>query len=206
MNIPKSGWFYAFSVIVDINSSVKLVAENTLPGGIADYMADVLGGAITAIEKSGGSVIGIMGDAIFGIVDTADAVVVACATIAKDVNRQREYLTGTDYESAVPTLPGLKIGVEYGQLNVSKISSNAMGELPFCIGGGTNYAARIADAGVGNRCNIGPDAMKAGLDQYIIDDGPGWIEGKSGEGTYTYWKLDLSDIWIEGDDSEKEFW
>lgn len=65
MNIPKSGLFSAFSLIVDINSFTRLVAFHDL-SNISNYVHDVLIGSVSAIEDCGGSVIGVMGDAILG--------------------------------------------------------------------------------------------------------------------------------------------
>lgn len=198
MNIPENGHFHAFSLIADINSFTKLVANHDLPAGISAYVRDVLAGSIAAVEECEGSVIGVMGDAIFGVLPTSDAAFNACVLIARDVDRLCSYLSGTDYEEGVPELPSLKVGVEYGPLSASTISSAALGTIPFCIGPATNYAARIIAAGVGNRCHVGPAAMHAGLSNYIEFNKAIQIEGKAGESKYQYWKLDLSDVWIEG--------
>ena len=198
MNIPKSGLFSAFSLIVDINSFTRLVAFHDL-SNISNYVHDVLIGSVSAIEDCGGSVIGVMGDAIFGVLESSDVVVQSCSAIAKDVNALCEYLAGTEYEEGVPGLPSLKIGIEYGTLSAATIRSDALGTIPFCIGPATNYAARILGAGKGNRCHVGPKAMQAGLSEYIHLDQFLEVDGKPGEPTYGYWQLDLSDIWIEGE-------
>jgi len=199
MIIPKSGRFQAYSIIVAINGFTGLVAHNELCVGISQYVRDVLSGSIVSIEESGGSVIGVMGDAIFGILDSSESVFHSCIKIAKDLNNLCEYLAGTDYEESVPSLPSLKIGVELGTLDVSTIETDALGTIPFCLGPATNYAARILGAGKGNRCHIGPNAFYAGLNAYIGEDQMREVCGKAGEPTYQYWQLDLSDIWIEGD-------
>lgn len=198
MNVPESGFFQAFSIIADINGFTKLVANHALPAGISGYVRDVLIGSVSAIEKCGGSVIGVMGDAIFGVLPSSDAAFHSCVTIAKDVNELCSYLAGTEFENEVPELPSLKVGLEYGTLSASTICSEALGTIPFCIGPATNYAARIIAAGEGNRCHIGPSAMDAGFDRYIKYENALYVTGKQGEPIYQYWQLDLSDIWIEG--------
>lgn len=197
MNIPNTGYFSAFSLIVDINGFTNLVSKHELHD-ISQYVHDVLIGSISAIEDCGGSVIGVMGDAIFGVLEDSDAVVKSCISIANDLNAQCEHLSRTGYAKDLPALPSLKIGIEYGLLNAKKITSVALGSIPFCIGPATNYAARILGAGQGNRCHVGPEAMHAGLSDYIRPDQIFEVDGKPGEPTYKYWRLNLSDLWIEG--------
>ena len=198
MDIPKSGYFDAFSVIVDINGFTRLVADHT-DVHIATFVRDVLYGAIGAIEDAGGSVVGVMGDAVFGILPTAQAVWDACFDIAKDLDSQCSYLAQNGFQEAIPELPSLKIGVEFGALAVSTIQTTALGQLPFYIGPATNYAARILGAGSGNRCHIGPRAVAAGMDEYVDQDAFDEVAGKKGEPTYRFWCLDLSDVWVAGE-------
>lgn len=198
MKIPKDGNFTAFSMIVDINGFTSLVAENELSGGIANFVRDVLSGSIQAVEEAGGSVIGINGDSVFGILPDADRIVQACVAIAKDVDSQCSYLDKTGYKELIPKLPSMKIGVEYGLLAASTITTEALGTLPFCIGPATNYAARIIAAGKGNRCHIGPKAFDHGLNQYFSTSSILEVPGKRGEPPYQYRQLSMSDVWIEG--------
>ncbi len=196
MEIPKYGHVDAFSIIVDINGFTSMVARSD-GNLIADFVRDTLAGAISAIEKCDGNVVGIMGDAVFGVLPDVDHAAGACFLIAKDVNDVCEYLArapGWEYASPGPTI---KIGIELGWLNVSEISTSAMGNMPFLIGPATNYAARILEVGEGNRCHVGPAAAAAGFDKYQL--GPlQYAPGKKGEAPYQYRQLDLSDIWIEG--------
>jgi hypothetical protein len=65
------------------------------------------------------------------------------------------------------------------------------------VGDAINYAARITKPGVGNRCHVGPQAAAKGLDNYRLE-GPLEAKGKKGEGSYDFFKLDMSETWIEG--------
>jgi class 3 adenylate cyclase len=205
MDIPKKTYFPAFSMIVDVNSFTRLVAENDLGVGVAQYVRDILTGPIVAIEKAGGSVIGVMGDAIFGILPDADSAADACREVARDLNLMCEYLDGTEFLEGVPHPPTLKIGVEYGWLTNSTVTTSALGEIPFCIGPATNYVSRIIAAGEGNRCHVGPAAYAAGMDRWIGDEEVREVAGKKGEPIYRYYKYDLGEIWREGHNDEGEF-
>jgi class 3 adenylate cyclase len=198
MNIPKSGYFHAYSLIADINSFTNLVNYHQLPAGVADYVRDVLVGAIAAIENCEGSVIGVMGDAIFGTLPDADSAMGACISIAKDVNEICKYLASSPFEKEIHELPSMKIGVEYGILQASTINSAALGTIPFCIGPATNYAARIIAVGEGNRCHIGPKAIATGFNKHINETCVQEVNGKRGEPNYQYWVLNLGNVWVEG--------
>lgn len=67
---------------------------------IAQFTRDVLGGAIRAIEEMDGEVVGFMGDAILGLVRTAESTVFACCGIAKNLNKQCEYISSQQNESS----------------------------------------------------------------------------------------------------------
>lgn len=206
MQIPKDSNFPAFSMIVDINGFTNLVSRHELGVGVAQYVRDILAGSIHAIESAGGSVIGVMGDAVFGILPDAESAVLACIGAAKDLDRMCAYLDGTDYLRSVPAPPTLKIGVEYGTLSNSTIGTEALGRMPFCIGAATNYVSRIIAPGVGNRCHVGPAAYEAGMKDWMSGATPMSVEGKQGEPSYTYYKFDLGDTWVEGPQENGEFY
>jgi class 3 adenylate cyclase len=201
MIIPELGSIRAFVILVDINRFAKMVKE-CQESLIAQFTRDVLSGAISAIEKENGEVIGFMGDAILGMLPDPDATACACFGIAKDLNSQCEYLSETQKEipeswTYAPGGPSLKISVEYGTLDISTIQSKFLGTQKLLIGDAINYAARISHAGSGNRCLIGPMAVKEGISNYQVE-GPFFIRGKRGEGNYEYYRLPLGDFWIEG--------
>ena len=206
MIIPKNSDFAAFSMMVDINGFTALVLKNELSAGVGQFVCDVLSGSIRAIEDAGGSVIGINGDAIFGILPDANSAAQACHMVAKDLNAVCDYLDGTDYLDEVPSPPTLKIGVEYGILSNSTISTNALGEIPFCIGPATNYCSRIIAPGEGNRCHVGPEAYANGMDKWIGEQQPREVTGKPGEPIHTYYKYDLGEVWREGPREDGEFY
>ncbi|CAL8477068.1 hypothetical protein [Caballeronia sp. S22] len=206
MEIPQLSHFPAFSMIVDVNSFTALVAQNQLGAGVAQFVRDILIGPIAVVERGGGSVIGVNGDAIFAILPDAESTFMACAGIAKDLNSTCSYLAGTDYITSIPAPPSLKIGVEYGMLDNGTIATKALGRIPFCIGPATNYAARIIAAGAGNRCHIGPAAYDAGMDAWLSGQGIFKVAGKPGEPDYFYYQLDLGDTWIEGQRDDGEYY
>jgi class 3 adenylate cyclase len=201
ISIPRSGAISAFAMIVDINGFTGMV-ENAEGDDIAQYTRDVLVGAIEAVENNGGEVVGLMGDAFYALLSDADEVFKCCVGIAKDLDRQCEYISECQSEtpelfSFSPGGPGLKIGIEYGLLDISPIHSNYLKAQNLFIGNAVNYASRITAAGKGNRCLIGPKAAKQGLNQYS-HRGPFTVKGKAGEKRYTYFELDLDDIWWTG--------
>jgi class 3 adenylate cyclase len=201
MKIESNKSVSAFAIIVDINSFNSMVAAS---GGllIAQFTRDVLAGAIEAIEEESGEVVSFMGDGIFGLVPTAETAFRSCVRIAKDLDQQCAYISGQQNHTPqgwgfAPGGPSLKVGVEYGTLDVSLIRSRCLGQRKLVIGDAINYAARITSPGEGNRCHIGPRAAANGLQAYPLSR-LHRTKGKPGEGTYTYYKLDLSDTWIEG--------
>ncbi|HEF5783634.1 hypothetical protein WK80_08195 [Burkholderia multivorans] len=206
MEIPPLQHFPAFSMIVDVNSFTALVAQNGLGAGVAQFVRDILLGPIAVVEREGGSIIGVNGDAIFAILPDADSTYMACVGIAKDLNNICSYLADTDYITSIPAPPSLKIGVEYGILDNSTITTKALGTIPFCIGPATNYAARIIAAGAGNRCHIGPAAYNAGMDAWLSGQTTLEVDGKRGEPAYSYYELDLGDTWIEGQRDDGEYY
>jgi class 3 adenylate cyclase len=205
-DILENGENKLFAIIVDINSFTKMVAK---PNAIliAQFTRDVLAGGINAVEKSGGNVVGFMGDAFLAIHKDAEKVFKCCIGIARDLDKICDYISNTKNAFPFsPKGPSLKIGIEYGFIDISDISSKFLGTQKLFIGEPINYAARIMEAGFGNRCNIGPNAYNKGLKDFIDEnDGPFLIEGKKGENTYTYYELDLGDIWREGD-SKESYW
>lgn len=212
MEVPKDKIIQAFAMIVDINGYTPMIANATYCNGIAQFVRDVLAGGIYAVEKNGGAVVSFMGDAFLAILDNPDSVLMTCVGIAKDLDRLREYLS-SDKEDCPDEWefhkggPGLKIAVEYGWIDISTISSSLLGEQRLLAGHCINYANRISSAGIGNRCHIGPAAMKKGMDSWH-SEGPFTAKGKTGEDDYEYWQLDLSDVWIEGaiEPGEEIFW
>ncbi|MEK7674812.1 MAG: adenylate/guanylate cyclase domain-containing protein [Verrucomicrobiota bacterium] len=202
MTIPELGTIKAFAMIVDINHFTRMVAEDDT-GLIAQFVRDVLSGPIAAIESCDGEVVGYMGDAILGVLPTGDGAAFACFDIAKDLDRQCEYIFNHQEDfpqdwAFAPGGPSIKIAIEYGSLDVSTISSRFLGTHRLLIGDAINYASRITSGGVGNRCHIGPiAAAMAPFSGYTLH-GPRSVRGKAREGVYTYYELDLSDIWVEG--------
>jgi len=79
-------------MIVDINHFTRMVAEND-GELIAQFTRDTLMNPIEAIERYDGQVVGFMGDAILGVVPTGENAVSACIDIAKQLDRQCEYMT-----------------------------------------------------------------------------------------------------------------
>src|SRR5712691_12632476 len=155
LRLAKDDGLHAFAMIVDINSFTTMVAHPK-SNVIAQFTRDVLIGAVNNIESMGGEVVGFMGDAILGLLDTAENTYGACAGIAKDLNEQCEYMSiqqkkSPDDWAFCPGGPSLKLGIEYGYLDTSTISSKRLGEQLLLVGDAINYAARITKPGVGNR-------------------------------------------------------
>lgn len=201
--IPKDGHIQGYAIIVDLNQFTSMVSKAEETGdAIAQFTRDALSGAIFEIEAEGGEVVAFMGDALLGFMPEGDGVALACFGIAKDLDRQCEYISnaqeGNDYTwPFAPGGPSLKISVEYGMMDVSTIDSRLLGEHRLLIGSPINYAARISKAGKGNRCIIGPAAAKKAFSSYTLD-GPRKIKGKPREPDYECYLLDLGDIWIDG--------
>ncbi len=180
---------------------------------LAQFTRDILSGAISAIEDHEGEVIGIMGDAIFGIIPQGPHIYAACVTIAKTVDEVSEYFSLHQQEFPqdwhyVPGGPSLKICIEFGWMDVSTITTRYLGTQKLLIGPAINYASRIGRAGTGNRCLLGPTAAHMpDLSRYSLR-GPLSIGGKDSEGEYTYYELDFSEVWREGERSlnDESYW
>jgi class 3 adenylate cyclase len=204
LNIPSIGHIDAYAMIVDLNQFTSMVAKaEEVDDLIAQFTRDALSGPIMEIEAEGGEVIAFMGDAILAVIpDHGDSVVKACFGIAKDTDRQCEYISNIQSDSKdvwpfAPGGPSVKVSIEYGRLDVSTIQSRFLGEHRLLIGSPINYAARINAAGKGNRCIVGPRAAQLAFSSYGLD-GPQWVKGKRGEQSYEYYLFSMGDIWIEG--------
>jgi class 3 adenylate cyclase len=137
----------AFAMIVDINGFTQMVAK---AGGesIAQFTRDVLAGGIAAVEHNGGEVVGFMGDAFYALLFDPDNVFGCCAEIAKDLDAQGEYISGSPgLFSFSPGGPGLKVGIEHGSFDVATISSNYLNGQKLFIGSAVNYA-RTAETAI----------------------------------------------------------
>jgi len=203
MNLPEIGTIEAFAMIVDVNGFTQIVSRSKRSDGIAQFIRDVLIGGIEITKKHGGLVVNLMGDAFLALLDDTHSVYMVCVGIAKDLDRQCEYIS--EHQENYPNNwqyarggAGLKIAVEYGWIDISDLYGEPLGCHKLFIGPPINYASRILAAGDGNRCLVGPEAMNSrGLNQWR-NYGPFTIHGKPGEGDYIYWQLALGDIWREG--------
>jgi class 3 adenylate cyclase len=202
MELPRQGFIEAYAMIVDINGFTSIV-DKSLGHNIAQHIRDVLNGGIDSVESNNGQVIGFMGDAFFAVLPKTSDVLNCCEQIAKAVASQSTSISKDPKSTPIywpytPNGPSLKVSVEYGWMDVSTIGSRAIGEQRLMIGPPINYANRIGSAGEGNRCLIGPNAAQLiGVDREDLI-GPFKVEGKKGEGIYTYYRLDLSHLWNEG--------
>jgi class 3 adenylate cyclase len=214
MELTKSRAIEAFAMVVDINSFTPMVSKAAAASydSIAQFVRDVLSGAIDVVEKNDGEVVSFMGDAFLAVMENAESVYMACIWIAKNLDRVCEYISNQQSEDPnswnfARGGPGLKIGIEYGWIDISTISCKLLGEQRLLIGPPINYASRIASCGEGNRCNVGPEAMDRGINEWSAE-GPYSISGKHNKGDYTYWVIDLGDIWREGviEEGEDTYW
>ena len=202
-DIPEWGFIDAYALIVDLNGFTSMVRSAEAKGGsAAQFVRDVLAGAIEEVEFHGGEVVGFMGDAILGVITSGEDVVSACFGIADDLDRQCEYISNaqrksSDLFSLAPVGPSLKIAIEFGSLDVSSIESRLLGQQRLFVGTAINHASRIAAAGVGNRCLVGPAAAREAFSSYGLE-GPYSIVGKPGEPPYEYYNFSMGDVWIEG--------
>ena len=210
LKIPKSGSINAFAMVIDINHFAGMVRRaETSPDSIAQFTREVLSGAIMEVEAHGGHVVGFMGDAILGLIEDGEAAVKTCFSIARDVDRQCEYvsLEQNDCKGIWQYAPGgasLKIAIEYGRMDVSTISSRYLGVHKLFVGNAVVYATRISRAGRGNRCVVGPLAART-FKEYGLD-GPYSVAGKPGEPRYKYYRFDMSEIWREGPKRKETYW
>ena len=200
-------------MIVDINGFTSMVAKANQTNIIAQFVRDALSGSIQIVERYDGSVVSFMGDAFLAVLDNPDSVFSSCVGIARDIDRQCEYISGhqVDYPFDWHYAKGgvsMKISIEYGWIDISTIYSELLGEQRLLIGPAINYASRISTGGEGNRCLVGPEAFnKGGLGEYT-NSGPYSVNGKNNEGNYSYWELDLGDIWREGriESGDETYW
>lgn len=204
--IQKNRGLELFAMIVDINQFAIMVkaSEGNL---IAQFVHDILCAGIASVENSGGEVVGFMGDAYFAVHNDPEKIFQCCNEIAKDVNKSCDYISrNSDSFQFSPKGFSLKIGIEYGYIDISEISSKFLGTQKLFIGDAINYAARIISTGRGNRCHVGPMAYENGLSSFVDDDnGPLKVSGKPGESDYEYYRMKLEKIWNEGE-SETLYW
>jgi len=206
--IPKDGTFSAYAMFVDLNGFTVMVnrAREESGGGVgvAQYVRDVLVGAVQVIEANEGGVAGIIGDALLGVVPTGQHIFDIVIGIARDIDRTCEYISGHQAENSqawtfAPGGPSIKICIEYGEIEVSEMTTTILGTQQLLIGQCINYASRLGKAGKGNRCLVGPiAAAMPDLKHYPLS-GPFTIGRKESEGEYTFHRLDLSHIWRERD-------
>lgn len=192
--IGKLHSFECVALVVDINASERLLAVDDR-GSAAQFFRDLLYGSIRAVEDANGSVISFIGDGLTAVLPSEEAAGIACMAIAHDLRKTRDYLLGNG-PKAFPQLKvgvGLKIGVERGDMQVSSISSEFTGEVPYFFGEPAVYAARISRFGRGDRCLIGPTA--AAKWPFGQLDGP--FVRKRRMFAYEYYSFDLSDLWID---------
>lgn len=212
MKLIENGTIDAFAMIVDINCFTPMVSRSSKSDCVAQFVRDILSGGIDVVQGQGGLVVSFMGDAFLAVLDNVDSVYMTCVGIAKNLDRQCEYISNhqIDYPEDwhyAKGGPSLKIGIEFGWIDISTIYSKLLGQQRLLIGPPINYACRISEAGEGNRCNVGPEAMKNGLNQWW-NHGPYKKKAKPGEDEYIYWQLNLGDIWIEGEiePDEDTYW
>lgn len=188
----------AFAMIVDINGFTLLV--NSYQDSIAQLTSNLLIGGVECVEEHGGHVVGLMGDAFYALLPDPMAVFETVIGIAVDVNKQCEYFDHLHSEFKKPGYPkgfGVKIGIEHGWIDVAEIETTDMGPQRLFVGEAVIYAHRISSAGKGNRCLVGPAAAQL-LEKCCHLKGPHKIKGKKGEPLYTYFQMDLREIWLEG--------
>jgi class 3 adenylate cyclase len=205
LSISENKAIEAFAIIVDINGFGIMVEKNF--DSQAQTIRDILSGSIEAIERSGGIVVSFMGDAFLAIVSNTDDVYLSCIGIARDIDKQIDYITSLSKEFPyMPKGPSIKIAIEFGQIDVSEINSKFLGVQKLFIGSAINYAARIARAGSANRCVVGPLAAELLRNEFDFDgnilSGPFSIKGKRGENNFSYYKFLLGEIlWDAGKDT-----
>ena len=194
----------AYAVIVDINHFAAMVsAAVTGPSRgelIADFVSRTLTGAIDAIEFRGGHVMGVMGDAVFGVLSKGDAIFDLCEDIARSVNEAS--LRITCHQAAFPDAwhyspggPSLKICIEFGWMDIATITTRQLGTQKLLIGQAINCASRLGQAGTGNRCLVGPVAAgMLDLSPHAMR-GPFNMPGKADEPDIICYELDLDTLW-----------
>jgi class 3 adenylate cyclase len=203
----------AFAIIVDINNFVKMVtsATNGATKGkfVAQFTRDTLSHAIQSIEGHGGEVIAMMGDCVVGVVPQGNEICAVCEEIAGAVNRECQHIS--EHQLLCPEdwdyAPGglsMKISIEFGCMSVTTICSHQLGTQQLIIGPALNYASRITQTGVGNRCVLGPIA--AGMEEFSSRRlrGPSRVVGKAEGAEYLCYDLCMDDLWIEGSRGEDQ--
>jgi class 3 adenylate cyclase len=192
--VEEMGAFECLVLVVDINSSERLLTVDDW-GGTAQFFRDLLYGSVRAVEDAHGSVISFIGDGLTAVLPSEEEAGMACISIARDLRKTRDYLVSSGRE-AFPQLKvgiGLKLGVERGWMQVSSVSSEFVGDVPYFFGEPAVYATRISRFGRGDRCLIGPKA--AANWPYGGLDGP--FVRKRRTFTYEYYSFDLGDFWVD---------
>jgi class 3 adenylate cyclase len=192
--IEKTGSFECVVLIVDINASERLLAVDEW-GGTAQFFRDLLDGSIRAVQDAHGSIINFIGDGLTAVLPSEEDAGIACMAIAHDLGKTRDYLVSNGSE-VFPQLRvgvGLKIGVERGWMQVSSISSEFVGNVPYFFGKPAVYATRISRFGRGDRCLIGPKV--AAKWPYGPLDGPFFRKRRTF--TYEYYSFDLGEFWVD---------
>ena len=197
MDLTDGGGIDAIAMIVDINE-YELLVERGTEDDLSQFTRDVLVGGVAAVEKNGGEVVAFMGDAFLAVLPTPKSCGLACFAIAKDLKEQCDYFADVrhGHPEIMPFLSdgvGIKIAIESGKMDVSAIGTRFMGQQRLLAGSCINYAARIAEAGTGNRCHLGP-RVAAEWPYGPISERHEMTAKHAGK-TYYYHVFDLSDIW-----------
>lgn len=200
MQNPNNRSFSAIALVVDLNGSTAMIQRAPHHTLLADFTRDVLVGGIHAVETAGGDVRAFMGDAFLAILPDASAAFQACVMIARDLDRQCEWISDVQKQdplawSFAPSGPGLTIAFEWGTLHPTEISSHALGTQVLLVGEPINYASRISAAGAGNRCLCGPRVASLLTELGYVLAGSTRYCGTKSDGPYEYFELDLGDIW-----------
>ena len=212
MELPTLGEIEAFAMIVDINGFTKMVS-NARGRAIAQFVRDTLVGGIEITERNSGYAVGLMGDAFLSIFTDPEDVIGTCYSIARDVDRRSEYISDSQQEDpeVFPSPPGgvtIKITIEYGWMDISTVTTRLLGTQRLFIGPPINTASRLGATGKGNRCIVGPEAIKRlPIDSgYVTRLAP--VSGKDGEPEYECYEVDLEEIWRSGliNPGEETFW
>ena len=200
-----------FAIFVDINDFVKTVTQavegKTHGENIAQFARDILAPAVRAIETNEGEIVGVMGDAVLGVLPEGAAICEVCEEIATAVNREAREISKhqcahpQDWAYS-PGGPSLKICIEFGTMRVATIRTRQLGAYQMLVGPAVNHASRIGRAGTGNRCLVGPVA--AGRPEFSTKSlrGPLRPEEKGGGLGYIFYELDLANFWLEGKRNE----
>lgn len=207
LRISENRILRGFAILVDINGFVKMVTK-AVDGPshgefIAQFVRDILEHAVEAIEKSDGEIVGIMGDAVLGVLPAGGPICDVCEGIAAALNRvckdisEHQAVSPQDWEYS-PGGPSLKICIELGSMRVTALRTRHLGTFQMLVSPAINHASRIGRAGTGNRCLIGPVA--AGMPQFSEKSlrGPLRIKEDDGKSEYVYYESSLANLWLEG--------